>query len=99
VLIGVHSFAEIPDGKDDSDYGDVTGHVRVSSFAKWVNKMIRRDAQTASARLSRQSRQSAELGRLLGPDDSAAFAAVVPEPAALALLSVGSALLLRRRRR
>jgi hypothetical protein len=27
-LAGVNSFAEMPDGVDDSDYGDVTGHAR-----------------------------------------------------------------------
>jgi hypothetical protein len=101
VLIGVHSFAEIPDGKDDSDYGDVTGHVRVSSFAKWVNKLIRRDA-LATAQLQRRlgAPDGGGLGRLLTPEQSAAFpAAAVPEPGALGVLAIASALLLRRRPR
>ena len=98
VLIGVHSFAEIPDGKDDSDYGDVTGHVRVSSFAKWVNKMIRRDARRrpGSAGGQRSRGSSVDCWPPMIPPPSP-LARPCRSPAAGLLCAVG-ALLLRRQR-
>ena len=42
VLAGVHSFGKFFDGEDDSDYGDVTGHVRVAKFKSWINKILKR---------------------------------------------------------
>ena len=40
LLAGVHSFGEILDEKDDSSYGDLTGHTRVRAFAKWIDKVM-----------------------------------------------------------
>ena len=53
VLVGVHSFGEMPDGVDDSDYGDVTGHVRVSRSVNWIRSVMRRQGDpVAAARLA-----------------------------------------------
>lgn len=40
LLAGIHSFGEILDERDDSSYGDLTGHTRVRSFAKWIDRSI-----------------------------------------------------------
>jgi hypothetical protein len=39
-LAGVNSFAGAYDGKVDSDYGDISGHVRVSAFNSWIDSVI-----------------------------------------------------------
>lgn len=44
VVAGIHSYGEFRDERDDSDYGDVTGHTRVSPLRGWVDRTIRRDA-------------------------------------------------------
>lgn len=41
-LAGVHSFGDFFDGRDDSDYGDVAGHVRVAAFNGWIDKTLRK---------------------------------------------------------
>ncbi|HEX8912815.1 MAG TPA: trypsin-like serine protease, partial [Humisphaera sp.] len=40
LLAGIHSFGEILDERDDSSYGDLTGHTRVRAFAKWIDKVM-----------------------------------------------------------
>lgn len=41
VLAGIHSFGDpVLDGILDSDYGDVSGHIRVSAFNGWINDVI-----------------------------------------------------------
>ncbi|MEE8452394.1 MAG: trypsin-like serine protease, partial [Thermoguttaceae bacterium] len=40
LLIGIHSFGAAYDGVVDSDYGDISGHTRVSSFNKWIDKVL-----------------------------------------------------------
>lgn len=39
-LAGVHSFIEAPDGTLNSDYGDLSGHVRVAYFSGWIFQTI-----------------------------------------------------------
>jgi hypothetical protein len=103
-LAGVHSFAEIPDGSDNSDYGDITGHVRVSAHAKWIRNLLKRErkaelaAARREARLARLTRDSDGLARILSPElagSASATGGAVPEPASLSLLALG-AMLLRR---
>jgi hypothetical protein len=87
VLVGVHSFGEMPDGVDDSSYGDVTGHVRVSRSADWIRSVLRRSGDpAAAARFAagppgrrNSAGRSAALDGLAGP-------APVPEPGPVAVL-------------
>ena len=39
-LAGVNSFAGAYDGKVDSDYGDLSGHTRVSAFNSWIDSVL-----------------------------------------------------------
>ena len=98
VLVGVHSFGETPDGVDDSDYGDVTGHVRVSRAADWIRSVMRRKSDlTAAARLVNPRSGHGHKGRSL--ELVPAAAAPLPEPAGIAVLALAaSAVLLRRPR-
>ena len=106
VLVGVHSFAEIPDSDDDSDYGDVTGHMRVSRSANWVRQTLRRDALGKRLDLATTGVKpfwvADTTARQLGPVSSALDAAspgVVPEPAAAVLVAGAAAFTLLRRPR
>lgn len=108
VLVGVHSFGEIPDGDDDSDYGDVTGHMRVSRYAKWARQILRRDALGRRIDLSTPGvtpAWAASAGLREMPPDAASLSpgggpiTVVPEPSAAVLLTGLAAGLLRRRPR
>jgi hypothetical protein len=98
MLAGVHSFAEIPDGTDDSDYGDITGHVRVSAHAKWIRQMLKKD-QKASAAALRLALRTGGHPRLLTPDFATSPSAVVPEPTSLGIVALAVGLLRRPRRR
>jgi hypothetical protein len=40
ILAGVNSFVAAFDGDTDSDYGDVSGHIRVSMFNNWIDSVI-----------------------------------------------------------
>jgi hypothetical protein len=42
LVAGIHSFGEFTDAHDDSDYGDITGHTRVSIFRPWIEKTMKR---------------------------------------------------------
>jgi hypothetical protein len=42
LVAGIHSFGEFIDAKDDSDYGDITGHTRVSVFRPWIQQTMKR---------------------------------------------------------
>lgn len=39
-LAGIHSCVLADDGKPDSDYGDVSGHTRISVFKEWIRDTI-----------------------------------------------------------
>jgi len=41
LLAGVNSFISATDGVIDADYGDISGVTRVSSFAAWINNVLR----------------------------------------------------------
>jgi len=96
LVAGVHSFGEIFDERDDSDYGDLTGHTRVSTYAGWIDKTITRDGfQRKLNFITPTTTIPAAVfdpsARSIGPVD-------VPEPTGLAALAVGGILLMRRRR-
>jgi hypothetical protein len=82
-LAGINSFGYGPDGQADSDFGDLSGQVRVSSYDDWIA-----DTMTADLTLSFQI--------LSGTYDQAVFF-VVPEPRLAAGLLVPLLWLCRRR--
>jgi secreted trypsin-like serine protease len=55
LLAGVNSFTAAFDGNPDSDYGDISGSVRVSSFVGWINSMLNQYSTTATASRSASS--------------------------------------------
>lgn len=97
-LAGIHSFAEVLDGRDDSDYGDITGHTRVSKYAKWVDQLIANPAKYDRHKIAATDPlfPSTTFPRSL--DVSGGTAGIAPEPTAAALLLPAVAGLLRRRR-
>jgi hypothetical protein len=102
LLAGVHSFAEVPDGTDDSDYGDVIGDVRVSAHAKWIRSVLKKDQKAEAAALRAALRGTRGRGRELPPElfgAAATSATVVPEPSATLFVLLPAAAALRRRRR
>jgi len=102
LLAGVHSFAEVPDGADDSDYGDVIGDVRVSAHAKWIRGVLKKDEKAEAAALRAALHDARGHGRELSPElmgPGAASATAVPEPSATLLLLLPVAATLRRQRR
>ena len=101
-VAGVHSFGEIFDERDDSDYGDMTGHTRVRSFARWVDKVILSERYQRKLRFISPTQATQELGldpsaRSIGASPSATGG--VPEPAAAAVAGVAAIGLLGRRSR
>jgi len=90
-IAGVNSFvgANFFDGKADSDYGDISGATRVSSFASWINDTISAPPEGVSASAFPISSGNATLLPALD---------IVPEPGSFALLASASILLSARRR-
>lgn len=97
VLVGVHSFGEMPDTIDDSDYGDVTGHVRVSRNVNWIRSVLRKQGDSAAAARLAADIRAARGGRELNLGASSfGTSALVPEPSSAALAGVLGVALLRR---
>ena len=100
VLVGVHSYGEMPDGVDDSSYGDVTGHVRVSRSADWIRSVLRRKGDPASAAHFAGGAKGRRLGSGRGASlDELANSAPVPEPGSVAAFAFAAAAALLRRQR
>jgi len=98
LLAGVHSFGASFDEEMDFDYGDISGHTRVSVFNKWIDKAI----AGGGGRGNKGGNGKGRGGRpsLYLVDQPLDMAGVVPEPATMLLLVVGGlAVLLRRRKR
>jgi hypothetical protein len=88
-VAGIHSFGEFTDLRDDSDYGDVTGHTRVSSFRSWITKNMKRGDL---------GREIPDVVTATGATPMELHAVTVPEPTTTALLVLPAAALLVRRR-
>lgn len=105
VVAGIHSFGEILDERDDSSYGDMTGHTRVSAFAKWIDKVTTSERYQRKLHFITPTEPNLTTGeffptsaRAIGP---VMAVATVPEPgtrSAAAIMLLGMCLLRRRRK-
>jgi hypothetical protein len=87
-LAGINSFVSCTDINCDSDYGDISGCVSVSSYASWINEQISGYASSVSTS-SKKTKLSLTgvrdySTRTLTLND----AIVAPEPSALCLLGI-----------
>jgi hypothetical protein len=85
-LTGVNSFAAAWDGKVNSDYGDVSGHTRVSAFNSWIDSVIG------------GSRAMAGGSGLTTSGAARPLSETVPEPSTVVLLLMAAAAMLAARR-
>jgi hypothetical protein len=92
LLAGVTSFGwGRLDGDPDSDYGDVGGYTRVSSFVKWINSFIGGDSGNGGSGKGNGGGKGGGKPNLL--------ITAVPEPTSLGLLGVSLLMIMRRRRK
>lgn len=88
LLVGVHSFGASFDGETDSDYGDISGHTRVSEFGKWIDSVLSGSGNG----------DGKDNGKGWGKGGKKGNSQMVPEPATATLLMVGAVWFVRRRR-
>ncbi len=87
-LAGIHSFGwGYTDGNANSDFGDLSGHTRVSSYTDWISDIMNTGIDTAVATGSAS----------YGPGSANAFLAV-PEPTFTTLLGLATLAVFRRSR-
>jgi hypothetical protein len=92
-LAGVASFGwGRLDGDPNSDYGDVGGFTRVSSFNNWIDEVMGFTGGDDGGD------DGGGNGKGGGKGGGRPFQTAVPEPTSLALLGLGGLLMLRRRR-
>jgi hypothetical protein len=84
VVAGIHSFGEFRDERDDNDYGDITGHTRVSSYRGWIQKTMRR------GELGRSIPDFVNAGGSTPMELAMTTTSVVPEPGFAPILLVGA---------
>ncbi len=82
LLAGVHSFGSARDGLVDSDYGDMSGHTRISAFNSWIDSII------GGASGGGSGGNKAGKGRPYTTEGfaDAVWVTAVPEPTSLLLL-------------
>jgi len=100
MLAGVHSFGASFDGLTDSDYGDISGHTRVSKFTGWIEDVTSGGGGKPGKGGGKPDNPGKGNGKptiALLPTTEIAQPAI-PEPGPLALLLMGGAGLFRRRR-
>jgi hypothetical protein len=96
LLAGVHSFGAAFDGLVDSDYGDISGHTRVSVFNSWIDSIMGGGSGGSGGG------GKGGKGRPFAADEigfGAVWVTAVPEPGSIVLLLVGVIGLACRRRR
>lgn len=101
ILAGVHSFIGAFDEGPDADYGDISGHIRVSAFGEWIDRVLSGRGGGSKGRGKAHPKEASGLGFVGDPAfvNLPAGAGAVPEPATLSLLALGACLALLRRRR
>ena len=96
LLTGVHSFVAWFDEAGDSDYGDISGHTRVSEFTDWINKVMKRGGGKGNGKgRGRPSNSYSDYSSVQILDS----ANLTPEPGSLAMLVLGGVALITRRRK
>ena len=105
LLAGVNSFGASFDEDTDSDYGDVSGHTRVSQFTNWIDGILAggdggggkgKGGNGGGNGGGRGGGKPTLSDTDLGPNVDAM---IIPEPTSMILLAAGLPLLLKNRRR